>query len=177
MADIVTRVEETILNNYKNKLKSNPEEFGREFRVVLTTCQGKFLDLFNKSDDTSVSLLILGLICGNLSYTLNPCINDVSILGLDLPKIRDILNNCGARVVVLTLKSDETALGSIICCKTEEEFLKGLHLFLSSLDMTERADKELELLLQANEFLNVINHLTDINNHGNLSSILDNYLN
>lgn len=176
MTDIVTRVEESILNNYKNKLKNNPEEFGKEFRVVLTTCQGKLLDLFNKSEDTSVSLFILGLICGNLSYSLNPCINDTSILGLDISKIKDILNNCGDRVV-LTLKSDETALGSIVCCKTEEEFLKGLHLFLSSLDMTERADKELELLLQANEFLNVINHLTDINNHGNLSSILDNYLN
>lgn len=176
MTDIVTRVEEAILNNYKNKLKNNPEEFGREFRVVLTTCQNKLLDLLNKGDDTSVSLFILGLICDNLSYTLNPCINDISILGLDNSKIKDILNNCGDRAV-LTLKSDETALGSIICCRTEEEFLKGLHLFLSSLDMTERADKELELLLQANEFLNVINHLTDINNHGNLSSILDNYLN
>jgi hypothetical protein len=176
MTDIVTRVEEAILNNYKNKLKNNPEEFGREFRAVLTTCQSKILDLFNKGDDTSVSLFILGLTCDNLSYTLNPCINDVSILGLDNSKIKDILNNCGDKAV-LTLKSDETALGSIVCCRTEEEFLKGLYLFLSSLGMTERADKELELLLQANEFLNVINHLTDINNHGNLSSILDNYLN
>lgn len=176
MIDLITRVEEAIFNSYKNKLKNNSEEFGREFRVVLTACQGKLLDLFNKSDDTSVSLFILGLICGNLSYSLNPCINDTSILGLDISKLKDILNNCGDRVV-LTLKSKETALGSIICCRTEEEFLKGLHLFLSSLDMTERADKELELLLQANEFLNVINHLTDINNHGNLSSILDNYLN
>lgn len=176
MTDIVTRVEEAILNNYKNKLKSNSKEFGGEFRVVLTACQGKILDLFNKGDDTSVSLFILGLICDNLAYTLNPCINDIPILGLDISKIKDILNNCGDRAV-LTLKSDETALGSIICCRTEEEFLKGLHLFLSSLDMTERADKELELLLQANEFLNVINHLTDINNHGNLSSILDNCLN
>lgn len=176
MTDIATRVEETILNNYKNKLKNNPEEFGSEFRVVLTACQGRLLNLFNKGDDTSVSLFILGIVCDNLAYTLNPCINDVSILGLDISKVKDILNNCGDKAV-LTLKSDETALGSIICCKTEEEFLKGLHLFLSSLDMTERSDKELELLLQANEFLNVINHLTDINNHGNLSSILDNYLN
>lgn len=176
MTDIVTRVEEAILNNYKNKLKNNPEEFGREFRVVLTTCQGKILDLFNRSEDASASLLILGLICNNLSYTLNPCINDVSILGLDNSKIKDILNNCGDRAV-LTLKSDETALGSVVCCRTEEEFLKGLHLFLSSLDMTERADKELELLLQANEFLNVVKSLGTANSHGNLNGILDSYLN